>query len=75
MPSSQTGYEQVIVTVTDQSGRYITGMQKSDFRVYVDGIQRPVQLLRRDLDTPVSVGIVVDTSAACAAKFRKRAWR
>jgi hypothetical protein len=39
------------VTVTDQSGRYITGMQKSDFSVYVDGVQRPVQLLRRDLDT------------------------
>jgi hypothetical protein len=61
-PQSQTGYEQVIVTVTDQSGRYITGMQKGDFRIYVDGIQRPVQLLRRDIDTPVSVGIIVDTS-------------
>lgn len=69
MPSSQTGYEQVIVTVTDQSGRYITDMQKSDFRIYVDGIQRPVQLLRRDLDTPVSVGIIVDTSGSMRRKI------
>ena len=69
MPSSQTGYEQVIVTVTDQSGRYITDMQKSDFRIYVDGIQRPVQLLRRDLDTPVSVGIIVDSSGSMRRKI------
>ena len=68
-PQSQIGYEQVIVTVTDQSGRYITGMQKSDFRIYVDGIQRPVQLLRRDLDTPVSVGIIVDTSGSMRSKI------
>jgi hypothetical protein len=32
-PQGKPVYEQVIVTVTDQSGRYITGMQKSDFRI------------------------------------------
>ena len=69
VPHSQTGYEQVIVTVTDQSGRYITDMQKSDFRIYVDGVQRPVQLLRRDLDTPVSVGIIVDSSGSMRRKI------
>jgi Ca-activated chloride channel homolog len=68
-PQSQTGYEQVIVTVTDQSGRYITGMQESDFRIYVDGIQRPVRFLRPDLDTPVSVGIVVDASGSMRRKI------
>ena len=34
---NQSGYEQVTVTVTDQNGRYITGLQKGDFRIYVDG--------------------------------------
>jgi hypothetical protein len=32
------GYEQVTLTVTDQNGRYVTGLQEGDFRVYVDGI-------------------------------------
>jgi VWFA-related protein len=68
-PQGKPVYEQVIVTVTDQSGRYITGMQKSDFRIYVDCIQRPVQLLRRDLDTPVSVGIIVDASCSMHRKI------
>src|SRR5271170_2227983 len=39
---SQQGYAQTTVTVTDQDGRYITGLQKSDFRLYVDGTQRKI---------------------------------
>src|SRR5262249_22963161 len=58
---SQSGYEQMTVTVTDQSGRYVTGLQKGDFRLYVNGDQRPLEFLRRDTHTPVSVGILVDT--------------
>ena len=67
--SRQSGYEQLTVTVTDQGGRYVTGLQKSDFRVYVDGIQRPLEFLRRDASTPVSVGILVDTSGSMEPKI------
>jgi Ca-activated chloride channel family protein len=66
---SQSGYEQLTVTVTDQNGRYVTGLQKGDFRIYVDGIQRPLEFLRRDLNTPVSIGILVDTSGSMEPKI------
>jgi Ca-activated chloride channel homolog len=66
---SQNGYEQLTVTVTDQGGRYVTGLQKGDFRVYVDGIQRPLEFLRRDTNTPVSIGILVDTSGSMEPKI------
>jgi Ca-activated chloride channel homolog len=66
---SQSGYEQVTVTVTDQHGRYVTGLQKGDFSLYVNGIQRPIQFLRRDLDTPVSIGILADTSGSMEPKL------
>ncbi len=66
---SQRGYEQVTVTVTDQSGHYVTGLQKGDFRIFVDGIQRPFEFLRRDTSTPVSVGILVDTSGSMEPKI------
>ncbi|HVB78366.1 MAG TPA: VWA domain-containing protein [Candidatus Binataceae bacterium] len=65
----QSGYEQLTVTVTDQSGRYVTGLQKGDFRIYVDGIQRPLEFLRRDTNTPVSIGILVDTSGSMEPKI------
>jgi Ca-activated chloride channel homolog len=66
---NQSGYEQVPVTVTDQAGRYVTGLQKGDFRVYVDGIQRPVEFLRQDFNTPVSIGIIADTSGSMEPKL------
>ena len=68
---NQSGYEQVTVTVTDQNGRYITGLQKGDFRIYVDGTQRPLEFLRQDLNTPVSVGILADTSGSMEPKLQQ----
>ncbi|MGH7932730.1 MAG: VWA domain-containing protein [Candidatus Binataceae bacterium] len=65
---AQTGYEQVTVTVT-QDGRYVTGLNKNDFKLYVDGQLRSIQFFRQDLNTPVSVGILVDTSGSMAPKI------
>ncbi len=65
----QAGYEQVTVTVTDQSGRYVTGMQKGDFKLYLDGQQRAIEFFRQDLNTPVSIGILVDTSGSMQPKI------
>ncbi len=66
---NQPGYEQVTVTVTDQQERYVTGLQKGDFKLYVDGQQRPIDLFRQDLNTPVSIGIIVDTSGSMYVKI------
>ena len=65
----QPGYEQVTVTVTEPSGTYVTGLQKDDFKLYMDGQQRPIQFFRQDLNTPVSVGILVDTSGSMTPKI------
>jgi Ca-activated chloride channel homolog len=73
LPSRQLarrpGYSQLTVTVVDQQGRYVTGLQKSDFQLYIDGQQRPVEFFRQDLNTPVSVGILVDTSGSMEPKL------
>jgi Ca-activated chloride channel family protein len=66
---SQEGYAQVTVTVTDQQGRYVTGLQKGDFKLLVDGQDRPIQFFRQDLNTPVSIGILVDTSGSMQPKI------
>ena len=65
------GYEQVTLTVTDQNGRYVTGLRESDSRVYVDGIGRSVKFLRQDRNTPVSVGILADTSGSLRTKLER----
>ena len=65
----EPGYQQVTVTVTDPNGAYITDLQKHDFKLYMDGQQRPIEFFRQDLNTPVSVGILVDTSGSMQPKI------
>ena len=65
----QPGYQQVTVTVTDRNGAYVTGLNKDDFKLYMDGQDRPIQFFRQDLNTPVSVGILVDTSGSMMPKI------
>lgn len=66
---AQPGYEQVTVTVTNQMGRYVTGLNKGDFRLYINGQRVPISFFRQDLNTPVSVGILVDTSGSMQPKL------
>jgi Ca-activated chloride channel family protein len=66
---SQSGYEQITVTVTDQQGRYVTDLRRSDFKLFIDGQQRPIEFFRQDLNTPVSIGILVDTSGSMKPKI------
>jgi Ca-activated chloride channel homolog len=65
----QPGYQQVTVTVTNPQGGYVTGLHKDDFRLYLNGQQSNIQFFRKDLNTPVSVGIVVDTSGSMQPKL------
>jgi Ca-activated chloride channel family protein len=65
----QAGYEQVTVTVMNQQGGYETGLTKDDMKLYLDGVQRPIEFFRRDSNVPVSVGIVVDTSGSMQPKI------
>jgi Ca-activated chloride channel homolog len=65
----QPGYSQVTVTVTEPSGRYVTNLTKDDFRLELNGHERPVQFFRQDLNTPLSVGILVDTSGSMGTKL------
>lgn len=66
---TQPGFEQVTVTVTDSSGKYITDLKEDDFRIFEDGQQRPVGYFRIDRTAPVSIGIVVDCSNSMYTKL------
>ena len=65
----QTTVGKISVTATDDTGRWIQDLRKQDLTVYEDGIQRPVLGLQRDINTPVSIGIVVDTSGSMSWKL------
>jgi Ca-activated chloride channel homolog len=51
------------VTVTDQAGRYVSGLTERDFAVFEDGVQQSVSFFARER-TPVDVALVLDTSGS-----------
>ena len=57
----------VTATVTDRSGRFYSRLRKEDFIVYEDN--KPVEVTHFSAErTPVSLGIVVDTSGSMAGE-------
>jgi Ca-activated chloride channel family protein len=57
----------VTATVTDYSGRFVSGLQQSDFVVYED--DQPVEITHFNAERiPVSLGIVLDTSGSMAGR-------
>ncbi|HZI51756.1 MAG TPA: VWA domain-containing protein [Terriglobia bacterium] len=59
----------VVATVTDSLGRYVEGLEASDFTLVEDGIPQQISHFAASRDLPVSVGIVLDTSTSMERKI------
>jgi VWFA-related protein len=58
-------YINVTATVSDASGRFVSGLSKDDFLVYED--DQPVEITHFSAErVPVSLGVVLDTSGSMA---------
>jgi Ca-activated chloride channel homolog len=53
----------VTTTVTDRSGRFVSGLQKSDFVILEDGHPKDIVFFAGE-STPVSLGILLDASGS-----------
>ena len=52
---------QVTVSVTDATGRLITGLTKDDFQIFEDGVEQAITQFT-DQRVPISLGILLDAS-------------
>jgi len=53
----------VTATVTDDDGRFVSGLRKEDFTVYDNGVRQEVSYFSNER-VPVSLGILLDTSGS-----------
>src|SRR6266571_359331 len=56
------------VTVSDPKGRFVTDLAESDFEVLEEGVRQPLTIFTRE-DLPVSLAILIDTSASMDTKL------
>ncbi len=69
-PSFRAGVEIVslTVTVTDPSGRYVTGLADADFEVYEDGVRQDVSYFNRT-NLPIALSLLLDTSSSMEGRI------
>src|SRR3989454_1722578 len=59
----------VVATVTDERGRYVSNLSQNDLVVEEDGQVQEISHFSQSNDLPVSVGITLDTSGSMERKI------
>jgi Ca-activated chloride channel family protein len=62
----------IAVTVKDKKGQIIKDLNKADFRVYENGVNKDINYFSHNFDAPVSLTVLLDVSGSMALqdKFR-----
>jgi VWFA-related protein len=64
------GLVNVVATVTDEKGRYVSDLTSDDFVVQEDGQAQTIAHFSQSNDIPVSIGVDLDTSGSMERKIR-----
>ena len=59
------------VTVRDKKGRAVDDVDPRRFHLRVDGLTVPIRDLSREVDLPLSLGFIVDTSGSMSGRKKK----
>jgi len=58
------------VTVTDPLNKFVTGLDRENFRLYEDKVEQQIAYFTSD-DSPISIGLVFDASGSMRHKIRR----
>jgi len=60
----------MLFTVTDKKGRFVTNLTKDDFEVIENKKQQVIQEFAAESDLPLRLGILIDTSNSVRGRFK-----
>jgi Ca-activated chloride channel family protein len=60
----------VLFTVADKNGRFITNLEKDDFKVLEDDKPQTISNFSNETNLPLSIALVFDTSASIQARLK-----
>jgi len=56
------GLVHLVAAVMDRRNKFVTNLTQSDFKVFEDGKQQPITQFSRQVDLPLRIGMLLDTS-------------
>jgi uncharacterized protein YdeI (BOF family) len=60
----------LLYTVADKKGKFITSLKKEDFKVYEDDKNQVITNFTSETDLPLTIALLVDTSGSIRDKLR-----
>jgi VWFA-related protein len=60
----------VLFTVSDKSGKFITNLPKEDFKVYEDDQQQKISNFSNETNLPLSIALLFDTRASIQGRLK-----
>ena len=54
----------VFATVRDKKHAIVSGLTQDDFKVYEDGVEQKVSFYSKEMNLPITLGILIDTSGS-----------
>lgn len=60
----------ILCTVTDKDNRFVTGLQKEDFKVFEDGTPQEISNFSRETNLPLAIALLIDTSESVMPKLK-----
>jgi VWFA-related protein len=60
----ETNLTNIFFTAADKNKRFITDLKAEDIRVFEDGQQQEIFTFQQNIDLPLSLAILIDTSAS-----------
>ena len=61
----------VNATVRDSAGRFLTGLTQENFTIMENGVEQKLSFFNHDVQTNLSVGVLVDTSGSMRHKLQQ----
>ena len=52
----------ILASVRDRKNALIPNLEKSDFKLYEDGVEQEIKYFTRETDLPLTIGLLIDTS-------------
>jgi Ca-activated chloride channel family protein len=60
----------MLVTVKDKNGQLVGSLDKKDFTIFDNGVKQDIAVFERQTEQPLSVALLVDTSASTGIELR-----